>query len=175
MSLVMGWLSRSRKRAALHTDEGRLRHPVGILIVGLVCVAFFSALAAVVELSAKEADRRVAPVFLLFVLLGLPLVLEYFNARHSLRSDGLEYGRMLGGRGVLHWSDVIRLRYSQSMKWFRLDTRDGRVARISAMLVGLPEFARAALEHVPANAIDDATRKILDATARGDLPPVWSS
>jgi hypothetical protein len=43
------------------------------------------------------------------------------------------------------------------------------------MLVGLPEFARAALDHVPADAIDDATRVILEATARGDLPPVWSS
>jgi len=175
MSLVMGWLGRSRKRAAVRTGDGQLQHPVGILIVGLVCAAFFTALAVVVGLTAKPEDRRLAPFFLLFALLGLPLVLDYFNARHSLRSDGLEYGRMLGRGGVLHWSDVIRLRYSQSMKWFRLETRDGRVARISAMLVGLPEFARAALDHVPADAIDAPTRTILEATARGDLPPVWSS
>jgi hypothetical protein len=42
------------------------------------------------------------------------------------------------------------------------------------MLVGLPEFARAALARVPAHAIDAETRAILEATARGELPAVWS-
>ena len=177
MSLVMGWLGRSRKRSepATRTGEAKLHHPVGILIVGLVCAGFFTALAVWAGLSAKPEDRRIAPFFLIFVLLGLPLVLDYVNARHSLRADGLQYGRMLGGGGVLHWSEVMRVRYSQAMKWFRLETRDGQVARISAMLVGLPEFARAALDHVPADAIDAPTRAILEATARGELPPVWSA
>ncbi len=80
----------------------------------------------------------------------------------------------MGGGGHLTWTDVRKLRYSQSAKWFRLELRDGRVVRISAMLQGLPEFAAAALAHVPPEAIDSETRLVLEATATGDLPRIWS-
>lgn len=66
------------------------------------------------------------------------------------------------------------LRYSHSAKWFRLDLADGWVVRISAMLQGLPEFAAAVLAQVPPAAIDGDTRTVLEATARGELPRVWS-
>jgi hypothetical protein len=42
------------------------------------------------------------------------------------------------------------------------------------MLQGLPDFAAAALTQVPQAAIDGDTRTVLEATARGELPPVWS-
>jgi PH (Pleckstrin Homology) domain-containing protein len=174
MSLVMGWLGRSRTRATPTTDPGRLHHPRSTLILAAVCSGFFVVLFLLCAIFGGD-QARIAPFFLLFAGLGVPLFFDYVNARHTLRPDGLEYGRMFGGGGVALWCEIRRLRYSTSSKWFRLDTRDGRVARISAMLVGLPEFARAALDHVPADAIDAPTRAILEATARGDLPPVWSS
>jgi hypothetical protein len=59
------------------------------------------------------------------------------------------------------------------MKWFRLETRTGAVARISAMLIGLPEFARLLLAHAPADAIPPETLLVLEATAAGNPPPVW--
>jgi hypothetical protein len=41
------------------------------------------------------------------------------------------------------------------MKWYRLQTSTRAVVRISAMLMGLPEFAREVLAHVTRPAIDE--------------------
>lgn len=41
------------------------------------------------------------------------------------------------------------------------------------MLVGLPEFARLLLAHVPPGAIEPGTLPVLDATAAGRPPSVW--
>jgi hypothetical protein len=60
------------------------------------------------------------------------------------------------------------------MKWFRLETQSGDVARISAMLIGLPEFARLLLSHAQPHAIDAETLLILQATADGNPPSVWN-
>ncbi|HEU5180416.1 MAG TPA: PH domain-containing protein, partial [Candidatus Polarisedimenticolia bacterium] len=75
--------------------------------------------------------------------------------------------------GVLKWDAVRRLHYSHSAKWFRIDLADGGVVRVSAMLMGLPGFAQAALGQVSAAAIDSETRTVLEATAAGNLPRIW--
>ena len=113
MSLVMGWLGRSRKRTALTTDPGRLHHPRSTLILAWVCSGFFVALFLLCAIFGGD-QARIAPFFLLFAALGVPLFLDYANARHTLRPDGLEYGRMFGGGGVALWQEIRRLRYSTS-------------------------------------------------------------
>ena len=144
-------------------------------MIGLVCAGFFLVLAV---WSALFPGKTGSPMISLFVLgfasLGALLILDYRNARHALTEDGLRYGKLLGGGGQARWTEVRELRYSQSAKWFRLDLANGRVVRISAMLQGLPEFAAAALTRVPPAAIDGDTRAVLEATARGELPRVWS-
>ena len=65
------------------------------------------------------------------------------------------------------------MRYSTWLKWFRLETRSGEVVRVSAMLIGLPEFTRALLDGAPADAVDAGTLEILEATARGNPPSLW--
>jgi hypothetical protein len=170
---VMGWVGRSRLRPTSVTAPGRLAHPPSTLIVGVVCSGLFGLLAALSIASSGAGARLAGALFLVLASMSVLVVLDYCNARHSLRPDGLEYGRMLGGGGVLLWSDVHRIHYSQPGKWFRLEARDGRVVRISAMLQGLPEFAREALAHLPATAMDAKTRWILAETEQGRLPPIW--
>ena len=77
---------------------------------------------------------------------------------------------MMGRRGAFRWHEVKRIRYATMMKWFKLELQSGETVRISAMLMGLPEFASLALCHVPAAAIDKETRSVLEATAIGHLP-----
>jgi hypothetical protein len=50
-----------------------------------------------------------------------------------------------------------------TMKWFRLEGQSGDVARISAMLIGLPEFARVLFAHTPPGVIDAETLPTLEA------------
>ena len=174
MTLVMGWLARRRSAPRPPQDARTLVHPKSTLLIGLVCGGFFLALALLCSLfPGKTGSPAFSLFFVGFALLGVPLVLDYRNARHTLVADGMQYGRMLGGTGELRWRDVRRLRYSQSAKWFRLDLADGSVVRVSAMLMGLPGFAQAALGQVQASAIDVPTRAVLEATAAGDLPRIW--
>jgi hypothetical protein len=175
MGAVMGWLARTRARPRAPQEAHTLAHPRSTLVVGLVCTAFFLVLAFwSALLPGKTGSPLVSLFFLAFAALGVPLILDYRNARHVLTPDGLRYGKLLGGGGLMRWTDVSTLRYSPSAKWFRLDLADGRVVRVSAMLQGLPEFAAAALTQVPPTAVDADTRAVLDATARGELPRVWS-
>lgn len=175
MSLVMGWAARSRnRRPTLTEDSHRLYHPMSTLIVGLVGFAFFAGIAVVSNVYRnKTTTIYTTAAFCGFALLSVPLILDYFFARHELTATGLNFGKMSGGRGSLEWNQVRRIHYSTFAKWFRVETDDGQVARISAMLIGLPEFARAALAGVRSNAIEPDTAALLQATADGALPQIW--
>jgi Bacterial PH domain len=174
MGAVMGWLARARSRPRAAQETHTLAHPRSTLIIGLVCAGFFAVLAVwSAILPGRTGSPLISLFFLAFAALGIPLILDYRNARHRLTPDGLRFGRLFGGGGQARWEDVRQIRFSQSAKWFRMDLADGRVIRISAMLQGLPEFAAAALAQVSPAAVDADTRALLEATARGDLPRVW--
>ena len=174
MALIMGWLARARLKPRTTESRHTLEHPVTTLVVGLGCTVLFLALAG---LSARFPGRHgsiwITMVFLVFSLLGAWLTLDYARGQHNLEPDGLRYRRAIGQSGVLRWSDVDGVRYSPGWKWFRITTKDREVVRVSAMLMGLPEFARAVLEKVHPSAIDDRTRPILEQTAAGSPPSIW--
>ena len=112
-------------------------------------------------------------IFVGLALLGAPLISLYFTDRHEVSDAGLKYNTILGQRREMRWADVTSLRYSLLMKWFELRGADGQVARLSAALKGLPEFARVALPHITADAIDERTARIMRATADGNPPAIW--
>jgi hypothetical protein len=173
MGAVMAWLARSRSPEGEDPSD-RLVHPTSTLVVGVACTLFFAAIAV---LSAVFPGRSGSPWITLFfagfAVMGIPVVLDWRNGRHVLVPGGMRYGRMFGGGGELRWSEVRAVRWSEAAKWFRLELPDGRVVRVSAMLRGLPAFAAAVLAGAPPHAIDDPTRRLLQATAAGDLPRIW--
>jgi hypothetical protein len=174
MTLVMGWLAHTRTHPRPSHEANTLAHPRSTLAIGLICGGFFLALAILSAMyPGKTGSPLISLFFLAFAVLGLPLVLDYRNARHTLTADGLRYRRMLGEGGRLRWAEVRKIRYSEAAKWFRLELAGGEVVRVSAMLKGLPEFAAAVLAQVPPTAIDPETRDILQATAQGELPRIW--
>jgi len=174
MAVVMAWIARSRLRTRPESNARRLVHPRSTLVIGLVCFLFFGAIAVISNVLANNTTTWwTTTVFIGFALVSLLLVADYFVARHEVSEEGMSYGRLLGSRRFLKWSDLRFVRYAPVMKWFRLETRSGDVARISAMLIGLPEFARLILANAPAEAIEPGTLPILQATAHGNPPPVW--
>jgi hypothetical protein len=71
MSLVMGWLSLSRKRARLPAEQSVLRYPQSILILGIVCSVFFLSLALLSFLfPGKEGSLTTTLLFVGFAFLG---------------------------------------------------------------------------------------------------------
>lgn len=174
MAVVMGWLARSRMRARATGNPDVLRHPRSVLLVGVVSTGFFLALAG---LSWFYPNTTGSPLitsgFLVFALLGTWWIVEFFHVEHRLESGGFRYRTIKCGTGFLRWSDVTRIRYSHSAKWFRIDGAGGEAVRISAMLMSLPEFAQAALRAVPDKRIESDTLDLLKQTANGSPPSIW--
>jgi hypothetical protein len=174
MTLVMGWLAKSRLRARPDASLHQLYHPTSTLIIGLACIVFFVGIAIISNVySNKTTTWWTTTAFLGFAVLAVPVVADYFLSRHELSDEGLSYGGLSGKRGYLRWSELRRVQYAPGMKWFRLETSSGKVARISAMLVGLPEFAQLVLRHAPPKSIEPGALPILQATADGNPPPIW--
>jgi len=173
MSLVMAWVARSRLRRTAGVDRLQLAHPPSTLIIGIICFAFFAGLAVVSNVYANRTTSVWTTLtFVGLALLALPLVADYFFARHGVSAQGMDFGRMSGRRGRFAWKEVRQVTFSPAMKWFRLELADGRVVRVSAMLAGLPGFARLLLDHVPRDAVQGEVRSILQATAEGRPPAV---
>ena len=175
MSAVMGWLGRARMKERPAAEARQLRHPTSTLITGVVGVGFFTAMAVLsVVASDGPGTGWFALIFVGFALLSAPMLLDYFIGRHEVSDEGLAYRKLSGARRFMRWSEVRTVRYATMMKWFRLEAQGGDVARLSVMLMGLPEFARLLLAHVPEGAIEPATQAVLQATADGQPPSVWN-
>jgi hypothetical protein len=174
MSLVMGWLSLSRKRARLPAEQSVLRYPQSILILGIVCSVFFLSLSLLFFLfPGRDGSPTISLMFIGFAFLGAPLIVEYYRVMHHLEEGGIRYLPLISTPGFLPWSDIKSVRYAPSLKWFRIEGRDGRIIRVSVMLMGLPEFARAVLREVPEIRIDPVAKDLLQQTAAGYPPSLW--
>jgi hypothetical protein len=173
--LVMGWLAKARLREHPATGKGQLIHPKATLVIGLVPMVLFLGIAVISNTVGKNGSTTIwtTLVFIALAALGVPLVSDYYFARHRLLDDGMTYGGMFGQRGHFRWSEVAHVRYGAVAKWFVLELSSGKKVRISAMLRGLPEFAAAVLAHVPRHVIDQASYDVLRDTAAGNPPSIW--
>lgn len=161
-------------RARSAEEATTLSHPLSTLIMGLSCFGFFAAIAVISNVVPnKTTTWWTTAIFVGFAALSTPMILDYFMANHRVSSEGLSCRKMIGTTHYLRWEELQRVHYSPVMKWFVLKGSNGSVARISVMLVGLPEFARLLLEHAPVDAIEPAALPVLQATANGNPPSVW--
>ena len=172
MAIVMNWLARSRSTERSGAPARGLVVPPGVLGGGGGGPGRWLLLAAV-SFGAPTGGPAVSLVFLAFASMGGWMLVDYRVGRHELLPDGLRYGSIRGG-GTLRWRELRSVTWSPGMKWFRLETREGRVVRVSAMLTGLPAFAEAVLAQAEPAAIDATTREVLERTALGDLPKIWA-
>jgi hypothetical protein len=173
MSLFMGWmvLSRDRGRSA----PGQLIQPVSTLMVGIAGLVFGAGCAIFSNVFSNDTVTLwTTSLFVTFALLSCWIISFYFLDRHRVDIGGLTFTTLAGSKKFIAWPDVTNVRYSPSFKWFRIESQTGAVARLSAMLIGLPYFAKAALEHAPAAAIDADTNAVLRATAEGNPPSPWN-
>jgi len=176
MSVVISWIARSRERPRPAAASQRLQHPISTLIVGLTGFLFFAAIAVVSNVFANATTSwKTTTVFVGFALLALPILGDYFAARHEVSEEGLRYGRLFTSGGYMRWTDLKSIRFSDAMKWFRLESQSGSVVRLSVMLMGLPTFAQLLLAHAPRQSIEKNTLGILQNTAEGNPPSVWGS
>ncbi|MFO1407262.1 MAG: PH domain-containing protein [Steroidobacteraceae bacterium] len=155
-------------------EDRLLRHPTSTLVIAIVGLGLFGTVTVASIVTSKgPGDWWIPLVGLGFMLMSVPMVVDYFVARHEVTDEGLHYRKFVGTRKFMRWSEVRNVRYASGMKWFRLESTSDEVARLSVMLMGLPEFARMLLAHVPDGAIEPAALPLLRETAAGRPPSVW--
>jgi hypothetical protein len=150
-----------------------MRMPLWFGILGVVCCLLSFALAILSPIfpgiDSHGRPAELSPWFLpeLFgiAVLGALLCAVWVFDRVTIEPDRLVY-RTVFGRGEVPWSEIARVDYSQRSAWFKVRTIGGRTARISEMMTGVPEFARAVLRQVPVERIDSEARAILELAAR---------
>ena len=121
MSLIMGWVARSRSRPGHVGSHPRLQHPTSTLVIGLAGFLLFTAIAVISNVFANATTSwKTTTVFVGFALLALPILGDYFAARHEISEEGLRYGRLIGSGGYMPWTELKSVRFSEAMKWFRL-------------------------------------------------------
>jgi len=85
MSLIMGWVARSRRQPRAADYARRLQHPPSTLIIGLVSFLFFAAIAVISNVFANATTTWLTTtVFVGFALLALPIL--GFRGRFALRT-----------------------------------------------------------------------------------------
>jgi hypothetical protein len=148
-----------------------------VLVLGIVCTVLFVG-AGVGALIAMPPDGGMAlavSIFGVFALMGAQCIADYYMDRFEVGDDALSFRTTYGGSGRTGWAEIVEVSYSQSAKWFRLRLRDGKVVRVSAMMVGLPALAERLLTRATNATIDPPTRTTLTDTAAGNPPQIWAS
>jgi lipid-A-disaccharide synthase-like uncharacterized protein len=139
-----------------------LRPPLGVLLIGAAAIVLFSFFAIVSNLVPNPTTTVGTTVgFISFALLGVLLVVEYLMDRHQLDTRGIRSRGFFGQINSAAWNDISRIGFNQSLQWFHLRTKDGRLWHVTAMLVGLPAFGKLILAHVNPAAIDDDLKTML--------------
>ena len=153
---------------------GEMRMPVDVLAIGMVCLLLFCGLVGTqVVFPNKTVTWWTIGIFVALALMCLPVISAFFVEKHRLSDEGMAFRNFAGVRKTVAWAELQSVRYSPAMKWFRLETGSGTVARISVALTGLPAFARLVLRSAPPAAIEPATRPVLEATAAGRPPSLY--
>jgi hypothetical protein len=172
MTLVMGWLARTRLAPAKRTATGtELKLPLGMLAISIVGMTLFTGLA--IASSFADAGPVVAGLFITFAVLSAYLAYEYFNDRFEQRADGITMRPLFGGERFVPWPDVASVRFGSVGNWIVVKDRGGGTMRLSVMMIGLPALAEALLSNVPAELIAPNSLEVLHATAEGHPPSIW--
>jgi len=178
---VVDWLQRSRL-SYTPPEPQVLVLPRSHLIFGasalFLFLMFTGALVATFIIMQGAAGFAVDLLIVVGLMISLTctvgcivMVLEYSRVRFRLEPGGMAYQTLLAGPGFLYWIDVSQIHRSR-FGWFRIESSDGTIVRVSIMLAGLPAFAAIILDLIPECAMDAYSKEVLRQVAAGRLPPL---
>lgn len=169
------WFRRYGFRVRPSPDGTTLKQPLSVLITGVMGFIFWGGFTVVSNTIGKNETTTIwsTAIFVFLALMSLGVIVDYYATRHRLSPEGLDYGKLFRKRGFVRWTEIRSIRYGSRMGWFLLRAESGSTIRISALTLGLPEFAQHVLTHVPPDCLDGATKILLTEIAAGIRPESW--
>ncbi len=142
--VLMTYLVRAAQRA---DTQGELRFGAPLLVLAVACLAFtlLAVWAFFYDADAREVPSEMFAIVGLFVGFGAGTVYcfgEYFGVRGRFDAQGIAFRTPWTGAREERWEDLESLRFNQSMYWYELRFRSGRLIRVSALLRGHGELLK---------------------------------
>jgi hypothetical protein len=139
-----------------------MKYPVMINI--MVLVPYTILLYAVYHIVTDDASQGFGLVdyipLLAIILLTLPLPLEFLFTKYTLDDEGIERLSLLRGRRHFSWFEVTSISFSNDNHWFIINSSKKKL-RLHYTLVGMQDFARIVVTHVPEEKWTEAKRMML--------------
>ena len=135
-TLALWLLARAVKPAARIADDKRiLEYGVAFKILGVVAF-LFAGLGVVLCATVPEHDLETTAGEVLMVALGLYLGPEYFGVRISFDGANIHARSPWRATRVIPWTAITGITFSRLAQWYRLDTANAGVLRVSMHLSG---------------------------------------
>lgn len=173
-ALYWYWLRRSRRPAQRVLTTVTLRYPWTVLCSGLVyCALFLPFSIGIIWVAIERPLVAFLAVVPVVALVGsVYIVFDAILAEHQLSESGINYRTPFRRLALVRWSDLRSARWSERMKWFVLIDRYGNKLRFSPVLNGFESLAAEIERRCPHLEMSQATRDVLQESARGNLPSI---
>lgn len=170
--LFSRWMRKSTiKKADININCVILRYSKNCLVIGII-ISVFCGYWTIVAFWTPNVPIETILSLSFLTLLGLYLVIMYFNEQFIVDEYGLEYRNTFFNTTYLRWDEITEIRYLVFWRCFSCRTGDGIKINIPIIISGLPFLAQILIEHVSANGINSKTAEVLSRTAAGNPPSI---
>lgn len=139
--LILGWLLRGAS-SATKKSNGISWLYYGNRMKGLAL--FFTAIVValiIIWFNVEPKDKMpVLGMIGMFGGLTLPLVLEFYFVHIGYDAEKIYCHSIWRANRVIDWSDVRTVTFSESMRWWVIDTKSSGKIRVSELISGVGEF-----------------------------------
>ena len=160
--------------SAAGDETGVMRNVANIAwIGGIASTAFLATGLALLTIWSDRYSHAAVPIVFLVLSGGaFCMFVDGIGTRHMISDDGLEHHFPFRGTVFLAWEEVVRVDYSETMRWWILET-ENFPRRVSAAMSNQPLFEQVILDRVSPYAIAPEIRELLNQTAAGDPPSAY--
>lgn len=134
------------------------------MVRGMVLIPYAILLFAICHIMTDYANQSSSLVdyipLLAIILLTIPLPLELLFTKYTLDDEGIERLSLLRGRRHFSWFEVMSISFSNDNHWFIISSSKKKL-RLHYALVGMRDFARIVVSHVPEEKWTEAKRMML--------------
>ncbi|MBX2976415.1 MAG: hypothetical protein KF721_09790 [Ignavibacteriaceae bacterium] len=125
----------------INNIEVTLEYPRRILIIGILCTAFFLSITIISNVFPNETVTwKTTTTFIILSLLGVYIIIDCIASKYNVTSNNIRYRNLFFRTYQISWEEIDKVDYSRISNWFILKTRNNKRIRVSLLLKGIGEF-----------------------------------
>lgn len=124
-----------------YANHNKLNYPFFIGFLGITCIVLVCCLTYIYFFvpSAKSSEEDIyyfVGITVVFTLIGLFSLGEYFITKGEFSQTGIQFKTFLRGKLSSNWADLESVTFNEMASWYSLVFKDGTKIRLSSWLYG---------------------------------------